>query len=57
MSGYLQTVVHETGHNLGMMYDFDDYNKKSRYDSKGKPCKDIAAFMVWRFFMVNFFKT
>jgi len=43
------TVVHETGHNLGMRHDFDDNTKRTRYDSKGKPCKDISAFMDYVF--------
>jgi len=43
------TVVHETGHNLGMRHDFDDYNQRSRYDSDGKPCKDHSYFMDYVF--------
>ena len=42
----LQTVVHETGHNLGMRHDFDDYDHSQRYDSSGRPCKGHAYFMV-----------
>merc|ERR1712212_215558 len=43
------TVVHETGHNLGMRHDFDDYDQSSRIDSKGKPCKDHSYFMDYVF--------
>jgi len=44
------TVVHETGHNLGMMHDFEDWgDRKSRVDSNGNNCKGIAAFMDYIF--------
>jgi len=44
------TVVHETGHNLGMHHDFVDDNRKSpRYDTNGRPCKDHSYFMDYVF--------
>ena len=43
----MQTVVHESGHSLGMDHDFeDDDNFTPRYDSQGKPCKGQSYFMV-----------
>ena len=48
----LQTVVHETGHNLGMQHDFN-YNRRgrkiARKDSNDESCTDISAFMDYVF--------